>query len=122
MIEDVAAKVNADTALVRRGRYVSLDFLVGIGDTDYIVAVREGRVMSVGKRRLPLESVSFAIRAGRDVWTEHWKPMPKRDRHDLFNMVSAGLATLDGDLLPFMQNLQYFKDVLASPRAAAGEA
>mgnify|MGYP003660040338 FL=1 len=37
-------------------------------------------------------------------------------------MVAAGLATLDGELLPLMQNLQYFKDLLAAPRAAAVEA
>ncbi len=116
MIEAVAAKVNANAGLVRRGRYVNLDFLVGIGQTDYIVTVREGRIAGIEERRLPMDSFCFAIRAGSEVWDEHWKPTPKRDRHDLFSMVAAGLASLDGDLLPFMQNLQYFKDVLASPR------
>ncbi len=121
MIEVLAEKVNADPGLVRRGHYVSLDFLVGVGETDYIVAVREGRIVATNERRLPMDSVSFAIRAERDVWNEHWKPIPRRDRHDLFSMVAAGLATLDGDLLPFMQNLQYFKDVLAAPRTAIVE-
>lgn len=116
MIGKIAEKVNADTALVRRGRYVSLAFLVGVGEAEYIVAVREGHIESVAPRRLPTETGIFSVRAAADVWDEHWKPVPKRDRHDLFNMVSAGLATLDGDLLPLMQNLQYFKDVLASPR------
>ena len=36
-------------------------------------------------------------------------------------MVADGVASFDGDLLPLMQNLQYFKDVLASPRPAKGE-
>jgi hypothetical protein len=31
-------------------------------------------------------------------------------------MLPKGLAKIDGDLLPLMQNLQYFKDVIASPR------
>jgi hypothetical protein len=116
MIEELAETVNADSELVRRGRYVSLDFLVGVGETDYIVAVREGCITAIGARRLPMDSVCFAIRADREVWDEHWKPIPRRDRHDLFSMVAAGLATLDGDLLPLMQHLQYFKDVLAAPR------
>lgn len=121
MIKDIAAKVNGNDALVRRGRYVSLDFLVGIGAADYIVAVRGGRIETVAPRRLPTETGIFSVRAAAEVWAEHWKVLPKRDRHDLFNMVSAGLATLDGDLLPFMQNLQYFKDVLASPRPGQEE-
>ena len=31
-------------------------------------------------------------------------------------MLAAGLVKLDGDLATLMQNLQYFKDVLSSPR------
>ena len=31
-------------------------------------------------------------------------------------MLPKGLARLDGDLVPLMQNLQYFKDVIASLR------
>lgn len=121
MIEDVVAKVNANTALVRRGRYVNLVFAVGVEDTDHLVTVREGRIESLTPRRLPLEAFSFAVRASREVWDDHWQPVPKRDRHDLFNMIAAGVVTVDGDLLPFMQNLQYFKDVLASPRALGAE-
>ena len=44
MIEKIAQKVNGDAALLRRGRFVSLDFLIGVGDSDYMVAVREGRI------------------------------------------------------------------------------
>lgn len=121
MIEEIAARVNADTALVRRGRFVSLDFIVGVGDTDYVVAVREGRIGAVEKRRVQTHAGRFSVRARNDVWAEHWQPMPQRGRHDLFSMVAAGLAEFDGDLLPLMQNLQYFKDVLASPRPVAAE-
>jgi hypothetical protein len=42
--------------------------------------------------------------------------VPRRDHHDLWAMLAARIATIDGDLLPLMQNLQYFKDVLAAPR------
>ena len=54
---------------------------------------------------------------GGAVWEEHWRPMPKRDYHDIWSMLPKGLATIDGDLLPLIQNLQYFKDVIASLRA-----
>ena len=119
VIEDIPQQVNANANLVWRGRRIDLDFLVGIGDADFIVTVRHGRIDAIFPRRLPTQNGRFSIRAAADVWADFWLPVPPRDRHDLFSMVAAGLAELDGDLLPLMQNLQYFKDVLASPRAAA---
>ncbi len=118
MIEAIAERVNRDAALIRRGRRIDLAFLVGVGGEDFIVTVREGRIEAVEPRRLPTDTGQFSIRAAPDVWADFWKAIPPRDRHDLFSMVAAGLAELDGNLLPLMQNLQYFKDVLASPRAA----
>jgi len=118
MIMDIAERVNGNAALVRRGRHVDLDFLIGVGGEDFIVSVRQGQIGTVALRRLPTQTGCFSIRAASDVWADFWRPVPPRDRHDIFSMVAAGLAELDGDLLPLMQNLQYFKDVLASLRPA----
>jgi len=117
MLEDLKERVNADAALVQRGRWVSLRFLLGIDDDDYIVTIDEGRVADISPRRLSTHTGTFTIRAARATWEEHWRPMPKRDYHDIWSMLPKGLATIDGDLLPLMQNLQYFKDVIASLRA-----
>ena len=122
MIEQLAERANADDWLVHRGRRINLKFLLGIGGTDYIVAIRDGRIDSVSPRKLPTDTGAFSIRAANDVWADFWLAEPPRDRHDVFSMVAAGLATLDGELLPLMQNLQYFKDLLAAPRAVAVEA
>jgi len=122
VIEQLAERANADDWLVHRGRRINLKFLLGIGGTDYIVAIRDGRIASVSPRKLPTDTGAFSIRAANDVWADFWLAEPPRDRHDVFSMVAAGLATLDGELLPLMQNLQYFKDLLAAPRAAAVEA
>jgi hypothetical protein len=119
MIENLADFVNGNDALVRRGRYVDFEILVGVGEVDYIVHIDGGRVTDVSRRRVNIESGRFAIRAPAEIWQEFWQPVPKRDHHDLFSMLAAGLAQIDGDLLPFMQNLQYFKDLLAAPRPAA---
>ena len=119
MIENLADYVNNDSALVRRGRFVNCDFLVGIGNLDYIVKIEEGRVTAARLRRLNIDSGRFAIRAPAEIWEEFWRPMPKREHHDLFSMMAAGLAQIDGDLLPFMQNLQYFKDLLGALRPAS---
>ena len=116
MIERLQASVNADAALVRRGRWVSLDFVLGIGDEDWIVSIERGRVAGVERRRLATRSGRFSIRAARAVWEEFWRPVPRRDHHDLWAMLAAGLVRIDGDLLPLVQHLQYFKDLLAAPR------
>ena len=116
MIENLADRVNADAALVRRGRHVSLKFLWGIGDDEYIVEIAAGRVAGVEKRAFATDSGCFTVRAAAAVWAEFWQPIPKRNHHDLFSMLSVGIAEIDGDLLPLMQNLQYFKDVLAALR------
>ena len=120
MLKTLEDRVNADAALVRRGRRVGLTFLLGIGDKDFLVTIEAGRVAAVRPRRLATDTGTFSIRAARETWAEHWKPMPRRDYHDIWSMLPKGLATLDGDLLPLMQNLQYFKDVVAAPRAKGG--
>ena len=116
MFKRIKQKVNNDAALLHRGRFVNLDFLVGVGDTDYVVAVREGRIEPIEERRLPTHTGVFSVHATTAAWEAHWQLMPRRGRHDLFSMVADGAATFEGNLLPLMQNLQYFKDVLASPR------
>ena len=122
MIDKIMDRVNGDAALVRRGRYVTLDFLVGVGDEDYIFRIDRGRIESVAPRDKAMNSGHFTIRAEADVWAEFWRPMPRRDFHDLFSMFAAGRAQIDGDVTPFMQNTRYFKDVLATPRAATPRA
>ncbi len=117
MLETLKDRVNADAALVRRGRWVNLTFLLGIGEADYLVTIRQGRVAGIKPRRLATDTGRFAIRAAAATWEEHWRRMPRRDFHDIWSMLPKDLARIDGDLVPLMQNLQYFKDVIAAPRA-----
>ena len=117
LMDGLQAVVNDDASLQHWGRCISLEFLLGVGNTDYLIRIEEGNVTGVRLRSLPIESGVFTIRAAADVWAEHWRPVPKRDYHDLFSMLSAGLAQLDGDITPLMQNLIYFKELIAAPRA-----
>ena len=121
MIDKIMDRVNGDAALVRRGRYVTLDFLVGVGEAEYVFRIEKGRISSIVPRDKAMNSGHFTIRAESDTWAEFWKPLPCRDYHDLFSMFAAGNAHIDGDVTPFMQNIRYFKDVLAKPRPTAGK-
>lgn len=118
MLEQLKDRVNDDAMLVRRGRWVNLTFLFGMDQDDYLVTITGGRILNVEARRLSTQTGVFTIRADGATWKEHWQAIPRRDYHDIWSMLPKGLAQIDGDLLPLIQNLQYFKDVIASLRDA----
>lgn len=118
MIERLPELVNADAALVRRGRFMREEFLVAVGDRPWRVAVQAGEVSVLPGERL-LRSWRFALRASAAAWAEHWRACPRPGFHDLFAMAKRGEAVIEGDLLPLMQNLRYVKEVLAAPRRLA---
>lgn len=113
--------VNADEALLRRGRFLDVEMLVGVGDTAVRVAIAGGRPTLIEGSPL-LRPWRFAVRADADAWLAHWQPLPARGFHDLFALTKAGRAVVEGDLHPFMANLQFIKDVLAAPRRLAAGA
>ena len=121
-LDDMQQRVNDDVALVHRGRFITLTFTLGIGETDYLIDIAAGKIARIRHRLLPTDSGVFAIRASSDSWHRHWQPVPPRDYHDIFAMLAKDSLSIDGQLTPLMQNLQYFKDVIASIRHRDGGA
>lgn len=122
ILTKITKNVNEDDALQRRGRYVNLTFQLGIDDVDYLVTVQRGRIIDIQPRSLSTETGTFSVRASLADWRKFWLPVPPRDYQDLFSMLPKKYAQLDGDVLPLMQNLQYFKDVLACGRGVPDDA
>lgn len=116
MIERLPELVNADAAIVRRGQFLTTEFLVEVGDTPYLVVVVAGRIERVERGPFLLRPWSFAVRASADAWRRFWEPVPEPGYHDLFAMTKRGAARIEGDLRPLMAHLRYVKDVLAAPR------
>ncbi len=116
IITQIIQGVNGDAALVRRGRYVNLTFQLGIDNHNYLVTVDNGRLTDIQPRLLSTETGVFSVRAKSEHWHKFWLPVPPRDYQDLFSMLPKQYAQIDGNVLPLMQNLQYFKDVLACGR------
>jgi len=116
ILTQIVENVASDESLQRRGRYVNLTFQLGIGDDDYLLTVQSGRITDVRLRSLSTETGTFSIRATLQHWRNFWRPVPPRDYQDLFSMLPKRYAQIDGDVLPLMQNLQYFKDLLACGR------
>ena len=116
MFNGLAQRVNADAALVRRGRYVNVSFLLEVGDESHLVRIAEGRVISVTPGPFVMPYWTFALRASRDGWEKFLQPKPPPGFTDVFALQRKRLLRMEGDLHPLMANLLYFKDVLAALR------
>jgi hypothetical protein len=117
MLENLAARVNADVNLVRRGRHVDTTFLIAIDSADHLVRVVEGRIVSITAGPFITPNYSFALRASRESWGKLWSAKPIPGFTDVFALVKKKLLRIEGDLHPFMSNLLYFKGVLAAPQS-----
>ncbi|WP_443643922.1 hypothetical protein ABXT66_01615 [Candidatus Levibacter sp. Uisw_134_01] len=109
-------RINSNQELLKRGQWVNLTFTFGIENTDYLFEIINGKVNSINKRVLLTKSGVFRIHGQSVSWEKHWLKNPPRDYHDIFAMLAKKIIILEGDLTPFIQNLQYFKDLIASNR------
>jgi hypothetical protein len=109
----------ADTDLLRRGRWLGVDCRVDIGPEPFFLAIRDGALAVLDRGDRLMRSTAFTVRATDEAWTNYWKAIPDPGWHDLFALTKRGAASIEGDLRPLLQNLQYFKDLLALPRRAA---
>lgn len=108
--------------LVRRGRFLDGDCLLGTPAAPFHVSIEGGRIVAIARGPKLMRSWRFAYRASPEAFSEFWRPLPRPGWHDLLALVKRGEATLEGDLQPFLANLQYFKDLLALPRGTFHEA
>ena len=118
MIDQLPARVNADAALVRRGRFVDVTFLIQSGEDAWLVTVDRGRIAEVQKGPFVMPRWTFALRASAEAWARFWAAEPQPGWHDLFALIRNKQLKAEGDLHPFMANLFYFKGVLGSLREA----
>ncbi|MCZ6847060.1 MAG: hypothetical protein O7F69_14285, partial [Alphaproteobacteria bacterium] len=61
MIDQLAELVNGDQHLVWRGRFLTVDFLIGVGDTPYHVRVECGRIAEIAEGPQLMRPWTFAI-------------------------------------------------------------
>ena len=116
MIEALGERVNADEALVRRGRFLTTTFLLEVGPTTWLIAIFEGRIVSVTSGPFVMPSSSFVLRASEEEWAKFWSPRPPPGSHDLMALIKRRVLRAEGDLQVFMANLRYFKEALAKLR------
>ena len=119
MLEHLAAQVNGDANLIRRGRQVNTTFLIAIDNADHLVSVSEGKITGIKPGPFITPNYSFALRASRESWEKLWSPQPIAGFNDIFALVKKKLLRIEGNLHPFMTHLLYFKGVIAAAGRSA---
>lgn len=110
------AKWNSNSHLVWRGRDLTVDCLVQIGETPFLVRIQRGRLEECRKGLPLLCSWAFAIRGSVQAWAALWQDPPQPGWHDIFALSKLGEMSLEGNLQPLMANLQFVKDIVTLPR------
>jgi hypothetical protein len=100
-------------------RFARMECLVGTFAAGVHLDIRSGEIVAVAPGPVRMKSWDFAFRATPEAWREHWRPVPRAGFHDILALTKRGLATVEGDMQPFLANLQFFKDLVALPRAGA---
>ncbi len=114
--EHLPSLLAAHADLLRRGRWLTVDCRIDIGAEPFHLALRDGALAGFERGPRLMRSATFSFGATDQAWTHHWHAIPDPGWHDLFALTKRGAASMAGDLRPFLQNLQYFKDLLALPR------
>ena len=117
LFERLPELIDADSDLVRRGRFLTTDFAIVVGTVPLLVRVEAGRVTSIARGPFLLRPWTFSITAAAETWLALLKPVPDPGTHDLMALSKTGLARIEGNLQPFMANLQAIKDIVTAPRA-----
>ena len=122
MIETLQQRVNEDAGLVRRGRYLTTNFLLEVVQTPWLIQIFEGRIVSVTKGPFVMPSSAFALRAPEEEWQKFWSVRPPPGSNDLLALIKRRVLRAEGDLWVFMSHLRYFKEALAKLRAEGAAA
>jgi hypothetical protein len=117
LVDRLPDLVNADETLLRRGRHLTTDMMIEIGDQSYFIAIEHGRVIAMQRGPAIMKSWSFAVRGSSEAWDKFWQPLPPPNFHDIFALAKLGAFRIEGDFRPLITNLLYFKALLAAPRA-----
>ena len=116
-IERLPELANGDAWLTHRGRFLDTSLMLEVGEDQYLIHIREGRVQAVDPGPFTMPSWTFALRASAEDWKTFCSASPPPGFHDLVAMMKFKRLTLDGDPYPFMTHIRYFRDLLGRLRA-----
>ena len=118
-VAGLAARVDGDATLRRRGRVLNATCQLSVGGEHFLLRIADGRVIETRGGPFATPSADFAIIADAAIWHRLLAPEPPPGDHDILAFVKRGELRLVGDLHPFMSHLLYWKVLLAHLRETA---
>ncbi len=100
----------------KTARDINLKMLVAFGSRTGIVHFNHGIVTEIQESSTPLQSWDFSVKGSTEGWNKFWEEIPQAGWHDIFALTKRGEFDINGQLQPFMANLQTIKDLLAVGR------
>lgn len=120
-IERWARRVNEDRRLPVIGRFFNGRFVLGVDETDYLIEVRGGKVQRIAEGLTPNDmGFDFGLRAPSSAWAKFSQAVPPPMFNDIWAMAHPlhKQLTIEGNTLPFWQNLRALTHMLSLMRAA----
>jgi hypothetical protein len=97
-VERFQKGINSDPEFRLAARFMSKDILLGVGDSQCIVSVRDGAIAKINLAPTFMDPWSFAIRAPTESWEKLLQPSPPPFYNGLFAGMHRGTFILEGDL------------------------
>ena len=97
--------VNADPEMSVIGDWFTENFKLSFEGTDFLISVREGKIVDIEQNPRFDRPAAFSLRAPMSVWNRFISPNPPPLYHDFFAMLMrVDDFVLDGNTLGTMQN------------------
>ena len=97
-------------------QYLNTCFMISTVDNEYLVKIEKGIVTNVEEGPFVMPSYIFKLTASKEEWLKFLQTTPQPGSHDIIAMLRRKVLKFEGDLLPLMSHLLYFKFLLASLR------
>jgi hypothetical protein len=100
--------VNEDPTMKVIDRYFTTDFLIGFGDKEYLVSMREGSIQRITDE-LSIETPwTFGLRGPRESWEKFIQRVPPPMYNDIWAMAHPlhGRLRMDGNVKVMWQHLR----------------
>src|ERR1700728_4016643 len=81
--EQLPKLLDSDSELIRAGRLLNVDCLLGPAARPFLVFIRAGRIAEMSAAPKTMPSWRFGYTASPQAWIEYWRAEPKPGWHDL---------------------------------------
>jgi len=109
--------VNGDAVIARRGAGSSFRMLLGWGEDNHLITVRDGAIVAIDSGSLVMPQCDFALTGSAAAWNRFARAHPAPRDQDIFAFFRSGDIGLSGDTRKFYAHLRCLKLMLLHLRS-----